>query len=228
MREGLRSRTNVNGIHSSEDAHGAIATGVETSSKIEKTDYTQWRLKVEHGRQTWHYITPKEAETWPQRVPEKYHLGIETVYPSAAKSIYGRDFRNLLRQRQFARRQGMECRFILRCRRMMDIGLVSMEDRCFLFRDLLLRCILVRHRFLRSGGRRSLRIWSRKPILLMAGGEFIHIIRVPSSGLRWITFPWDCWGWVLTILLLSRRGTDYMNWEERSECLTGESSGYLH
>jgi hypothetical protein len=79
MRDGLRSRTTGNGVNSTQKRDGAIATGVETAVDIEKTDYTLWRLKVEHGRQTWQYITPKEAETWPQNVPEKYHLGMETV-----------------------------------------------------------------------------------------------------------------------------------------------------
>ena len=81
MHEGLRSRITGNGVNLTNKNNGAIATGVERDYEIDKTDYTLWRLKVEHGRQTWHYITPKEGESWPQSIPEKYHLGLETVPP---------------------------------------------------------------------------------------------------------------------------------------------------
>ena len=82
MGEGLRSRTGrntSNGVSSQKSNDGAIATGVEKFPEIERTDYSLWRLKVEHGRQTWHYIAPEEAEHWPQSIPEKYHLGLDTV-----------------------------------------------------------------------------------------------------------------------------------------------------
>jgi len=82
MREGLRSRANgkVNGETYADKVKGVVATGVETQvPAIERTDYSLWRLKVKHGRQTWHYITPEEAKTWPQSIPEKYHLGLDTV-----------------------------------------------------------------------------------------------------------------------------------------------------
>jgi hypothetical protein len=88
MREGLRSRTKVNDDQYTKNPNGALATGIETAFEIEKTDYTLWRLKVEHGRQTWHYLTPTEAETWPQRVPEKYHLGMETVSPLTWEIVF--------------------------------------------------------------------------------------------------------------------------------------------
>jgi hypothetical protein len=86
MREGLRSRTNgsaANGVKSLKITEGALATGVDSFPVIERTDYSLWRLKVEHGRQTWHYITPEEAKEWPQTIPEKYHLGLNTVQPPA-------------------------------------------------------------------------------------------------------------------------------------------------
>src|SRR5438045_2286677 len=82
MRNGLRSRSNGSSLNSEKtykDKNGGIATGVDKLLDIERTDSSLWRLKVEHGRQTWHYITPEEAETWPQSIPEKYHLGLETV-----------------------------------------------------------------------------------------------------------------------------------------------------
>jgi len=88
MREGLRSRIKDNQVNGGTyaDKHkngGAIATGVDQkSSSIERTDYSLWRLRVKHGRQTWHYITPEEAKSWPQSTPEKYHLGLPTVLHS--------------------------------------------------------------------------------------------------------------------------------------------------
>jgi hypothetical protein len=80
MRDGLRSRAPgkaARGIN----RDGAISTGVDQPSavSIDRTDYSLWRLKVKHGRQTWHYITPEESKTWSQSIPEKYHLGLDTV-----------------------------------------------------------------------------------------------------------------------------------------------------
>ncbi|CAJ0756571.1 17186_t:CDS:1, partial [Entrophospora sp. SA101] len=44
---------------------------------VEKTDYSLWRLKVDHGRQTWHHLENKEEiENWPQTICDKYWLGI--------------------------------------------------------------------------------------------------------------------------------------------------------
>ena len=81
MREGLRSRAGngTKDVGSGKWTNGAIASGVDKRLEIERTDYSLWRLKAEHGRQTWHYITPEEAERWPQSIPDKYHLGLETV-----------------------------------------------------------------------------------------------------------------------------------------------------
>lgn len=159
MREGLRSRTAGNGVNSPKNEARAIATGVETSFEIDKTDYTLWRLKVEHGRQTWHYITPEEAKTWPQSIPDKFHLGMETVLPPCALGVYMyRTFRNLLRQRRFARLRGMACRFTRLYKPKMDTGPVNMGDPCFLSRVLSLQCISARHLFPIHGARRLLRI----------------------------------------------------------------------
>jgi hypothetical protein len=84
MTEGLRSRVTGNGPNggkSQETSNGAVATGVEQPFRIERTDYSLWRLAVKHGRQTWHYLTPEEAKEWPQSIPDKYQLGLETVCP---------------------------------------------------------------------------------------------------------------------------------------------------
>lgn len=44
------------------------------------TDLSRWRLRVEEGAQTWHYLaTDEECEDWPQKVSDKYHLGLPTV-----------------------------------------------------------------------------------------------------------------------------------------------------
>jgi hypothetical protein len=86
MKDGLRLRSNgnfLNDVNTHKDTDGAIATGIDKTPDIERTDFTLWRLKVEHGRQTWHYITPEESKQWPQTIPEKYHLGLETVSPQA-------------------------------------------------------------------------------------------------------------------------------------------------
>ncbi|GBB94033.1 hypothetical protein RclHR1_02280006 [Rhizophagus clarus] len=43
---------------------------------VEATDLSRWRLKVDHGRQTWHYLESDEVENWPQSIIEKYWLGL--------------------------------------------------------------------------------------------------------------------------------------------------------
>jgi lanosterol synthase len=45
------------------------------------TDFDRWRLKVENGRQTWHYLEPEEALAWPQTSCDKYWLGTLTSEP---------------------------------------------------------------------------------------------------------------------------------------------------
>lgn len=83
IKKGLRSRVTGHTLDEQmyRDTEGAIATGIDNPSIVERTDFSLWRIKVLHGRQTWHYITPQEAESWPQSIPEKYHLGLETVFP---------------------------------------------------------------------------------------------------------------------------------------------------
>jgi hypothetical protein len=88
MKEGLRSRINGNNITKT-PTNGVVATGVEKSPPLERTDYSLWRLKVEHGRQTWHYLTPSEAESWPQTIPDKYLLGLDTVQPICVELTTG-------------------------------------------------------------------------------------------------------------------------------------------
>lgn len=137
MREGLRSRTG-NGVNSTKEQTGAIASGVEREFEIDKTDYTLWRLKVEHGRQTWHYITPEEAETWPQSIPEKYHLGLETVrfLPLCVFSIKAyivRDFPNWQPRRQSAKPRERGCHFTQPCKPKTVTGPVNTVVQCFLF-----------------------------------------------------------------------------------------------
>lgn len=51
-----------------------------SQSQPEKTDYSRWRLKTEHGRQTWEYLKSDEAAAaWPQSLADKYHLGLDLV-----------------------------------------------------------------------------------------------------------------------------------------------------
>ncbi|CAG8602991.1 8732_t:CDS:2, partial [Funneliformis mosseae] len=49
---------------------------LEKDISIKATDLSQWRLKVDHGRQTWHYLESDEAKNLPQSIIEKYWLGI--------------------------------------------------------------------------------------------------------------------------------------------------------
>ncbi|KAJ1554344.1 Lanosterol synthase (Oxidosqualene--lanosterol cyclase), partial [Nowakowskiella sp. JEL0078] len=52
------------------------------------TDLCRWRMRVDEGRQTWHYIKPEEVHLYPQSVSDKYWLGILDDSPilPAAKS----------------------------------------------------------------------------------------------------------------------------------------------
>src|ERR1700737_3454418 len=80
MTQGLRSRITANSTK--EPQNGAVATGVEKAHPPEKTDYSLWRLKVLHGQQIWHYLTPSEAQKWPQSIADKYLLGLPTGLPN--------------------------------------------------------------------------------------------------------------------------------------------------
>lgn len=55
------------------------------------TDLSNWRLRVEEGAQTWHYLnTDEERKAWPQTVWDKYHLGLPIViyYFKRGKYLY--------------------------------------------------------------------------------------------------------------------------------------------
>lgn len=44
------------------------------------TDLENWRLKVDEGRQTWHYLTTdEERKAWPQTTWDRYSLGLRIV-----------------------------------------------------------------------------------------------------------------------------------------------------
>lgn len=54
-----------------------------------KTDYSRWRLKDDHGRQTWHYLEiDEENDAWPQTVADKYHLGLPTVCTTFSSCLF--------------------------------------------------------------------------------------------------------------------------------------------
>ncbi|KAG2183365.1 hypothetical protein INT43_006371 [Umbelopsis isabellina] len=58
----------------SEKFPSALINSVETPSF---TDLSRWRLKVEHGAQTWHYLqSDEELKQWPQTRWDKYFLGV--------------------------------------------------------------------------------------------------------------------------------------------------------
>ncbi|CAG8494178.1 46_t:CDS:10 [Scutellospora calospora] len=46
------------------------------NNDIERTDLSRWRLKVDHGRQTWHYLDDDEIKNWPQSAIDKYWIGL--------------------------------------------------------------------------------------------------------------------------------------------------------
>ncbi|KAF7732312.1 Lanosterol synthase (Oxidosqualene--lanosterol cyclase) [Apophysomyces ossiformis] len=53
------------------------------SKTPEFTDLTRWRLRVEEGAQTWHYLTTdEECRDWPQTTWDKYHLGLPVDAPT--------------------------------------------------------------------------------------------------------------------------------------------------
>jgi lanosterol synthase len=44
------------------------------------TNLDNWRLKVEEGAQTWHYLnTDEERAAWPQTLWDRYYLGLALV-----------------------------------------------------------------------------------------------------------------------------------------------------
>jgi lanosterol synthase len=46
----------------------------------ERTDYSRWRLRDDHGRHTWRYLEDdEELKSWPQTLADKYFLGLPLV-----------------------------------------------------------------------------------------------------------------------------------------------------
>lgn len=62
-------------------AANGFANGRATEAvRVEKTDYSRWRLEDIRGCQIWKYMESDEAnKEWPQSVADKYHLGLATV-----------------------------------------------------------------------------------------------------------------------------------------------------
>jgi lanosterol synthase len=53
---------------------------LNSSTTPQFTNLENWRLKVEEGAQTWHYLdTDEERKTWPQTLWDRYHLGLALV-----------------------------------------------------------------------------------------------------------------------------------------------------
>jgi lanosterol synthase len=73
----------------SEKFPSAIIDSVETP---QFSDLTRWRLKVEHGAQTWHYLeSDEELKQWPQTRWDKYFLGLNFVKTRLASLMQTRD-----------------------------------------------------------------------------------------------------------------------------------------
>ncbi|CAG8514322.1 9242_t:CDS:2 [Diversispora eburnea] len=56
----------------------------EINIDTKRTNLENWRLKVENGRQTWHYLEHEdEIKNWPQSIIEKYWLDLPFVRKAA-------------------------------------------------------------------------------------------------------------------------------------------------
>jgi len=56
----------------------------------ERTDYSRWRMRDDHGRQTWRYLQDDEAvKDWPQTYADKYFLGLPLVSALSFPSCTG-------------------------------------------------------------------------------------------------------------------------------------------
>ncbi|CEH17304.1 lanosterol synthase [Ceraceosorus bombacis] len=54
---------------------------------MEQTDYSRWRLEVDHGRHVWHYLrTDEECARWPQSDEDKYWLGLDIGAPKLPRA----------------------------------------------------------------------------------------------------------------------------------------------
>lgn len=46
----------------------------------DRTDYSRWRMRDDHGRHTWQYLEDEDAaKDWPQTYADKYFLGLPLV-----------------------------------------------------------------------------------------------------------------------------------------------------
>ncbi|KAF9203447.1 Lanosterol synthase (Oxidosqualene--lanosterol cyclase), partial [Podila verticillata] len=59
---------------------------VPVNTTHEPTDRTHWRLRVDDGRQTWHYLSEEEHKADPQTNTDKYWLGLPTEAPQLPKA----------------------------------------------------------------------------------------------------------------------------------------------
>jgi lanosterol synthase len=55
---------------------------------VERTDYSRWRMRDDHGRHTWQYLEDdEEAKKWPQTYADKYYLGLPLVSAPCCTSL---------------------------------------------------------------------------------------------------------------------------------------------
>ncbi len=47
----------------------------------DRTDFSRWRMRDDHGRHTWQYLEDDDeaAKNWPQTLADKYFLGLPLV-----------------------------------------------------------------------------------------------------------------------------------------------------
>lgn len=64
----------------SDDSDHEHETKRQRSELVERTDYSRWRMRDDHGRHTWQYLEDDEAaKDWPQSYADKYYLGLPLV-----------------------------------------------------------------------------------------------------------------------------------------------------
>ncbi|KAI9822407.1 MAG: Lanosterol synthase (Oxidosqualene--lanosterol cyclase) [Pycnora praestabilis] len=63
--------------------NGRVLSNEKSPARIQKTDYSKWRLSDERGVQTWQYLNDdQEVKDWPQSTADKYFLGLPTDLPN--------------------------------------------------------------------------------------------------------------------------------------------------
>lgn len=63
------------------------STYTSTTSHV-PSDRTRWRLRVDEGKQTWHYLSEEESKANPQTDIDKYWLDLKLVIALYDRTIH--------------------------------------------------------------------------------------------------------------------------------------------